>query len=169
MTLTTLAYAILLCWVLLGAEALNTPSAVPSPLPPTDKAPTKAPIHIFDTLSPTRAPTPPSPTTAAPSLSLGPLDCCSQPTQDYMVVVAFGVAGGIVVVVCCAILIYWQSYTRVRSDASGGGLVSSLSAQVQWAVGSCCGCRERCCGTGEGENMAQMAVSQDEKDDFMRL
>jgi hypothetical protein len=134
-----------------------------------DKAPTRAPVHTFDTFAPTRAPTPAAlAPSGAPSVATS-LDTASQPSQDenYVVVIACGVVGGLIVIACSVVLIYWHTYTRVQASGSpGGGLLTVDLGALGSQVMGCLRCD--CCSSGSSASTIDRKA-EDEKHDFMRL
>ena len=147
-----------LSWVISVSSVPTTqPTGVPSPLsaPDTNKAPTKAPLHVFDTFAPTRAPTPPM-STSSPSImndtTVQDVSKQQEGDDNYMVVIIIGTVGGMIVFACCAILFYWHTYTRVQAAApSGGGLLDLELAS---------------CFSGAG---GARKGAEEEKIDFMQL
>ena len=134
-----------------------------------DKAPTRAPVHTFDTFAPTRAPTPAALAPSGAPSGATSLDTASQPSQDenYVVVIACGVVGGLIVIACSVVLIYWHTYTRVQASGSpGGGLLTvdlgALGSQVM-------GCLRCDCCSSESSASTIDRKAEDEKHDFMRL
>ena len=130
----------------MGKSTVFSPTSVPSINPPTNKAPTKAPVHSFDTLAPTRAPTP-ALTTFAPSTANVTNIYSDEGSENYTVVIIIGAVGAVIVIFCCAILLYWHLYTRVEG---GSGLLS-----VDFL--SCCtSCFK---GKGDGESRTDESIS----------
>jgi hypothetical protein len=122
--------------------AAHSPTGSPSWSPPSsNKAPTKSPVHVFGTFSPTRASTPVM-NTAAPSVTNDTANILLEGDEkdrqeSYLAVIVLGAVGGVVVIACCAVLIYWHTHTRVHAASSPGERGGLLDLQF---LSCCCSC-----------------------------
>mmetsp|Transcript_24846 Transcript_24846/g.36649 ORF Transcript_24846/g.36649 Transcript_24846/m.36649 type:complete len:448 (+) Transcript_24846:88-1431(+) len=105
------ASRVLACVDGLAEDETASPTRVPSPAPAP--LPTPRPVHQFGTLRPTVITSSPS---ASPTNASDPLPSTIKHKQQrntkLNVLLGLGVACGVIVIVCCAILFYWHFYTR---------------------------------------------------------
>lgn len=103
----------------------STPTLTPTVLVPPESAspthapnwnmPTPQPQHSFGTLRPTAVTFNPSVQPTMDSDESSDKQSSKSSEENYNIIIAVAVVGGVIVIACVAILIYWHVYTRVAA------------------------------------------------------